>query len=81
MNEGEQPAPRSVPEERWAGDLAFLREIPPYQRTRWRLAPPEMTYAAAHRWARALGAAAILALSSGETLVLVPEPAGPGRRA
>jgi hypothetical protein len=66
--------PLAIPAERWRGDLAWLREIAPGERPRYRLAPPEMTYAEANRWARGIGADKIIALSSGETLVRLSEP-------
>lgn len=52
------------------GDLGFLREIPVSDRPRWRLAPFEMTYGEAHRWARdEVRADKVIRLSTGETLV------------
>lgn len=61
--------------ERWTGDLAFLREIPVHERSRWRCSPPLMSYAAAHRWARdVMCADKVIRLSTGETLVRLPEP-------
>jgi hypothetical protein len=67
--------PLPIPERRWKGDLAYLREIPPDERPRWRVSPPVMTYAAANRWAReVIRADKIIPLSSGETLVRLPAP-------
>jgi hypothetical protein len=64
------PAPREIPDERWVGDLSYLREIPYAERPRWRLSPPEMTFAAAHRWARdEVRADKMIRLATGETLV------------
>jgi hypothetical protein len=71
-----EPVP--IPSARWRGDLAFLREIPADERPRYRLAPPEMSYAEANRWARRSGCDRVIPLSSGETLVrLREEPASP----
>jgi hypothetical protein len=68
MNEGA----RQVTAERWA-ELAWLREIPAGERPRWVLAPLEMNFATAHRWARQVGGEKIIALATGETLVRLAE--------
>jgi hypothetical protein len=67
--------PLIIVADRWHGDLAYLREIPAAERERWRLAPPDMAYGDAHRWARdEVHADKVIRLSSGETLVRLPTP-------
>lgn len=66
----DRATPRAIDPARWA-DLAF---IPEDERVCWCLAPIEMTWPEAEDWARrrygqALPDEAIVALSSGETLV------------
>jgi hypothetical protein len=67
------PEPLVITEERWNGDLVYIREISLAERSRWRVSPPEMNYAEALRWARdELRADKLIRLNTGETLVRLP---------
>jgi hypothetical protein len=67
--------PVLITEERWNGDLVYLREISLAERPRWRVSPPEMNFATALRWARdELGADKLIRLSTGETLARLRAP-------
>jgi hypothetical protein len=78
MTDQPQPVAGEIPDSRWVGDLSYLREIPSTERPRWRISPPEMNYAVAHRWARdELRADKVIRLATGETLVRLPERTSP----
>jgi hypothetical protein len=65
--------PLPISAERWRELGTWMREIPIAERLHWRLAPPEMSYAEAHRWAREeVKASKVIRLASGETLVRLP---------
>jgi hypothetical protein len=65
--------PLPISAARWA-ELAWLREIPDVDREHWRLSPPDMSYAAASRWARdEVRASKVIRITSGETLVRLPD--------
>jgi hypothetical protein len=72
----EDRKPELIPPQRWETDLKFLR-IRVEDRAHWRLAPPDMSYAMARRWARETGVAEVLDIATGETLVRLPEPKSP----
>jgi hypothetical protein len=73
---------RQVTAERWA-ELARLygdmldEEIPLAERPHWVLAPLEMNFTDAQRWARRIGGCRTIALNSGETMVRLPKKPSP----